>query len=114
MDKLRLRPESKGCLETEFLLPLGSSVSFLVRPSTDQTRPTHSIEGRLLIAMFTSSRNIFLATCKPVFDHMPALHGAANRTHKIDHQKIYAVLYNRRPRPPPGRSDPAKGVSSFV
>ena len=45
--------ESEGSLETEFALTLGTSIFFLLRPSTDSVRPAHIMEDNLLFSKST-------------------------------------------------------------
>lgn len=48
-----LQLQSEGKLQAEFPLSWGISFIFLLGPSTDWIRPTHTMEGNLLCLEFT-------------------------------------------------------------
>lgn len=86
-EELILQLESKDSLRPELPFSQETSVSFLLRPSTDWTRPTHIIAGNLLYSKSTdlNINLIFKTLSRQHPCHMSGDHGLAKRTCKMNH-----------------------------
>ena len=86
-----LQPEPTRQSGGRILSSLGESVFFLLRPSTDQTRPTHIMEANVFYSKSTDLnvnlilKNAFTAVSESVFGQISGNGDLAKLTHRINH-----------------------------